>query len=161
MGGGAGDESAAAQGDRDRQGVVDVALLNLLRADDATEGGEPGGNRGAAALALRAERAPAVGGGQVAAAGGPTAAAEARQPHVELLIGVEVDDDEVMVGAGFGRGAEWNVEADHRAAVVHAAPDGVKRIAVVREDHRASPGGRVGEVGTARRTGNGRLHHTS
>src|SRR5256885_17244917 len=106
MGGGAGDESAAAQGDRDRQGVVDVALLNLLRADDAAEGGEPGGNRGAAVLTLRAERAPAVGGGQVTASGGPAAAAEAPPPPVELLLRVEGDDPEGMVGARFRRGSK-------------------------------------------------------
>src|SRR5439155_17105649 len=110
------------QGNGDRQSMIDVALLNLLGADDAAEGGEPGGNRGAAVLTLRAERVPAVGGGQVAASGGPVAAAEARQPHVELLVRVEVDDDEVMVGTGFGRGAERDVEAERRAAGVHAVP---------------------------------------
>src|SRR5438034_10389240 len=124
--------------------MIDVTLLNLLRTYDTAEGGEPGGDRGATVLALRTERAPAVGGGQVAASGRPAAAAEARQPHVQLRVRVQVDHDEVMVGAGFGRGAQRNVEADHRAAVVHAAPDGVERIAVVGEDDGASPGGRIG-----------------
>src|SRR5260370_27875306 len=99
--------------------MSDVALLNLLRAYHAAEGGKPGGDGSAAVLALRAERAPAVAGGQVAAPGGPGPAAEARQPHIQLLIGVEVDDDQVMVGAGFGRGAQRNGGADHGAAGVH------------------------------------------
>src|SRR5439155_18694401 len=89
----------------------------------------------------------------------PGRAVEAGDPHVELLPGVQVDDDEVAVGGGLRVRAQRDVEADGGAAAVERAADVVERITVAGVHERAAPGEGVGEVGAAGVAGEGRLHH--